>query len=726
MTERIKQFKNSSKDTDEVELGRLVGVFIDNRPIIISIISGCLVLGLLYAILATPIYRSDALIQVEQSAGSNILSSLSDVLPTGQPASTAETQLIQSRLVIGKTIDDLKLTTRIEEAHFPIFGKGLSRLFGNSGKAADEQVAISLFEVPEEFLNVSMELEIIDNTHYIIDVPQLGTFNGVVGKKLSEHGIDILISDINSETGKKFNITKQTFQKTLGDIQSNLSVNDKGKDSGILQVSYDGERIGQTNRVLTSITQNYLLQNIQRKSEEAEKSLKFLDEQLPIVRRSLDSAEDKLNQFRQENDSVDLSLEAKSVLDTIVSVESQLNELTFREAEISKLYTKEHPAYKALLEKRETLEKEKGNLGKRVEKLPKTQQEILRLTRDVESGQAVYMQMLNKQQELKINKASTVGNVRIVDQPMIQAYPVAPKKILIAAISIFLGIIIAVCTVIVKMLLHKGIENAEQLEGLGISVYASIPMSEWRSKIGFKRFKGATTSSEGILAVENPADLSIEAIRGLRTSLHFAMLEANNNIIMISGASPGIGKSFTCLNLAAVIAQSGKKVLLIDADMRRGRVHEALRLNNKNTGLSAYLAGLSEYGDVIKETGIENFSVITRGSNPPNPSELLMGSRWSQLLEQVNHDYDLVIVDTPPVLAVTDPVIIGRSAGTILLIAKFETNTIRDVEISYQRFERAGIDVRGVIINGVMKRASNYYSYGSYGEYGYHYGDKEN
>lgn len=720
MTERTKQTRQSSKENDEIEFSRLVGVFIDNRWLIFGITSLCVFFGIVYALLATPIYRSDALIQVEQSAGSNILSSLSDVLPTGQPESSAETQLLQSRLVIGKTIDDLDLTTRLEYDHFPVIGKGISRIFGDSNKTAKESLSIARFTVPSELLNVSMKLKVVDNNHYILDVPDVGKFDGTKGKVLSADGIELLVNDIDAEPGQAFNMTKWTIQKTVANILSNLSVSDKGKDSGILQVSYDAESEKEANLVLSSITQNYLLQNIERKSEEADKSLQFLEKQLPAERASLDENEDKLNKFRQENDSVDLSLEAKSVLDTMVSVESQLNQLTFREAEISKLYTVQHPAYKALLEKRVILEKEKANLSKRVEQLPKVQQEILRLTRDVESGQAVYMQMLNKQQELRINKASTVGNVRIVDNPLIQDYPVAPKKILILAISLFIGIIFSVCAVIVKLLLHKGIESAEQLDEIGVNVYASVPFSDWQSRNVQKRAKN-DNRPEGLLAINNPADLAIESIRGLRTSLHFAMLEAKNNVIMITGATPGIGKSFTSLNLAAVIAQQGKKVLVIDADMRKGHLHDAFGLTNKGTGLSAYLAGILDYDKVKSPTGIDNLTMIVRGSNPPNPSELLMGNRMTKLLEKAGAEFDLVIVDTPPVLVVTDAVIIGALAGTTLLVAKFETNTVKEVEICYQRFERVGVEVKGVIINGVMKRAANYYSYGSYAEYGYKY-----
>lgn len=175
-------------------------------------------------------------------------------------------------------------------------------------------------------------------------------------------------------------------------------------------------------------------------------------------------------------------MEAKSVLDQIVNVDNQLNELTFREAEVSQLYTKEHPTYKALMEKRQTLQEEKSKLNKRVSSMPSTQQEVLRLSRDVESGRAVYLQLLNRQQELNIAKSSAIGNVRIIDNAVTDPNPVRPKKTIIIVIGVVLGLIVSVVLVLFQVFLRRGIESPEQLEEIGINVYASIPISEWLTK----------------------------------------------------------------------------------------------------------------------------------------------------------------------------------------------------------------------------------------------------
>lgn len=714
--------KPENKDADEIDLSRLYGELIDHRKLIISVTAFFTLIALVYSLFSTPIYQADSLIQVEQKQANAILSNLSQMLPDSQPQSAPEITLLQSRMILGKTVDDLNLQAKIKQNYFPILGRGFSRLSGDKPGI----INVSRLYLPKTDDDIpELTLTVIDANKFTI---QTDSFEAEVkvGELFEKNNISLKVDEIQAKPGTSFTVEYLSKLKAINDLRDVLTVSDQGKDTGMLTLSLTGDDPVQIRKILDSISNNYLMQNIDRQAAQDAKSLEFLNRQLPQVRHDLDISEDKLNKYRQQKDSVDLSLEAKAVLDQIVNVDNQLNELTIRESEVSQHFTKEHPTYKALMEKRVTLLEEKAKLNKRVSAMPETQQEVLRLSRDVDSGRAVYMQLLNRQQELNIAKSSAIGNVRVIDEAVTQPRPVAPKKILIVIGGIIFGLIVSVAIIALRVFLRRGIESPEQLEVLGINVYASIPVSETFAKNitkGLKSNKKKSLEYDEFLAIQNPADLAIEAIRGLRTSLHFAMMEARNNILMISGASPNAGKTFVSSNLAAIISQTGKKVLFLDADLRKGYTHKLFNVSNEN-GLSDYLAGKVDIKNCVKQIKTAGFDFISRGMVPPNPAELLMHSRFQNLLSWASDYYDLVIVDTPPILAVTDAAIIGNYAGTTLLVARFEQNTVKEIEVSAKRFEQSGVMIKGCILNGVVKKASSYYGYG-YSHYGYSYSNKE-
>lgn len=714
--------KPENKDADEIDLSRLYGELIDHRKLIISVTAFFTLIALVYSLFSTPIYQADSLIQVEQKQANAILSNLSQMLPDSQPQSAPEITLLQSRMILGKTVDDLNLQAKIKQNYFPILGRGFSRLSGDKPGI----INVSRLYLPKTDDDIpELTLTVIDANKFTI---QTDSFEAEVkvGELFEKNNISIKVDEIQAKPGTSFTVEYLSKLKAINDLRDVLTVSDQGKDTGMLTLSLTGDDPVQIRKILDSISNNYLMQNIDRQAAQDAKSLEFLNRQLPQVRHDLDISEDKLNKYRQQKDSVDLSLEAKAVLDQIVNVDNQLNELTIRESEVSQHFTKEHPTYKALMEKRVTLLEEKAKLNKRVSAMPETQQEVLRLSRDVDSGRAVYMQLLNRQQELNIAKSSAIGNVRVIDEAVTQPRPVAPKKILIVIGGIIFGLIVSVAIIALRVFLRRGIESPEQLEVLGINVYASIPVSETFAKNitkGLKSNKKKSVEYDEFLAIQNPADLAIEAIRGLRTSLHFAMMEARNNILMISGASPNAGKTFVSSNLAAIISQTGKKVLFLDADLRKGYTHKLFNVSNEND-LSDYLAGKVDIKNCVKQIKTAGFDFISRGMVPPNPAELLMHSRFQNLLSWASDNYDLVIVDTPPILAVTDAAIIGNYAGTTLLVARFEQNTVKEIEVSAKRFEQSGVMIKGCILNGVVKKASSYYGYG-YSHYGYSYSNKE-
>jgi len=724
------QTHKTSIASDEIDLGKLFGVLLDAKWLIVGITAIFTVIGIAYALLATPIYKADSLVQVEQKSSgiSSILGGdMGDVFSQESPAAT-EIEIINSRMVLGATVDNLNLTIVATPYYFPIIGKGLARMLDTQSN-----IKVERFSVPQDLDEPASTITLTDNEEGLFtltDADDNVVLQGKVGQLVEKNGYRILISKLEGEPDAQFSIQKITKLDAILNLKKSLSVAESGKSSGMIALSIEGEDKAKIKRILNDIDNNYLMQNVQRSSAEAQNSLKFIQKNMPQIKAKLDKAETLLNNYRQKNQSVNLDLETKSKLDVMVSLESKLGELSFKESDISQKFTKDHPTYRSLLEQRQQLLKEKKDLEKQLENLPSTQREILRLMRDVKVNQAIYVQLLNKSQELNIIKASAVGNVRIIDGAVAHTKPVKPKKALIMVLATLLGGMFSVAFVLIKMAFHHGLENPDEIEEIGLPVYATIPKSEKEAAKTLrhhqhKHTQRSKTSSHHafLLAVDDPTDVSIEALRGLRTSLHFAMMEAKNNVLMFTGPSPCIGKSFVANNFAAVNAQLGQQVLLIDADMRKGYLGKTLGLKDSN-GLSDILSGKSEIVDMIKKTKIEGMDIISRGDIPPNPSELLMHHNFKLLLNYASIHYDLVIVDTPPILAVTDAAIVGRLAGAVMMVGAFGKTDLKEVEVARARLEQSNIEVKGFILNMIEKRASSGYGYG-YGYYNYEYKSKD-
>lgn len=720
----------SSGMADEIDLQKLWGLLVDHRWLIIGTTLIALFLGVAYGLLATPIYKADALLQVEDKQGGVPGFSELNELFTEESSADAEIQIIRSRMVLGDVIDQLHLDILIEPDRLPLIG-GLGApdpapefvpkpLFAGY-RDSETFVTVKHFRVPETLEGKAFTL-LEENGQPTLYLEDQKVGSAAVGSPIKSEDGSIQLEIGEWEYGEEpLSLMKQARADAVNKLRGRLSVSEQGKATGIIAMAITGPHKIRIRTILDSISENYLLQNIKRMSAEAQNSLDFLDEQLPEIKEKLTGAEEKLNAYRLKSESVDLSLETQSVLERLVAIEAKINELKIKESEVSARFTQEHPAYRTLIQQRGSLMQEKEELNKQIKALPETQQEVLRLMRDVEVNQEIYVGLLNKVQELRIMKAGTVGSVRIIDKALVQPEPVKPKKPLVAILAAMLGAMGSVGYVLVKAAFNRGIESPEQLEEQGISVYASIPLSEHQLKVdrleALKR-RRQKKSKEPIplLALSDPNDLAIEALRSLRTSLHFAMMEASNKVLMVSGPSPGVGKSFVTANLAAVLAQTGQKVVVIDADMRKGHMHRFFD-NMNDEGLSDYLSGQKEQEAVIQATKMENLAFIPRGQVPPNPSELLMHNRFKSLMESLSGQYDIVLVDTPPILAVTDAAIVGQLAGSSLIVTRFGVNSVKEVDITLTRFAQNNVEIKGAILNCMERRATNEYGYYAY-EYG--------
>jgi tyrosine-protein kinase Etk/Wzc len=719
-----------SGQDDEIDLLALLGTLWDGRWLIIGVTLAFAVFGVAYALLKTPIYQANALIQVEDKQGGLPgMENLSGLLESPSNAET-EIQLIKSRRVLGKVVDNLNLDIVVTPNYFPVVGEAIARRFsGEPGEVAAPLLGTEYAWGGETLSVTRMEtsgradsfiLKVTDSGWELLDEDRQLLLEGQVNERAENTHYALMVTELSARPGTLFHITKRSDYGAVNQLQKDISASEKGKGSGIIALTYEHRDPKMAKQVLDEVGKNYVRQNVERSSAEAAQSLDFLRSKLPSVKKDLEEAEKKLNEYQVSAESIDITAEGTTLLEQIVELETRISELEIQRAEIEQRFQPTHPRYKAWASQMAELKQRRAELDRRIGDLPATQQELVRLRRDVEVGNEIYLQMLSNIQQLDIARAGTVGNVRVVDEAAVNtAEPVKPKRSLIVMVAILLGGMVGVGMVLLRAAFNRGVENPEVIERLGLPVYASIPLSDTQSELMKEKNRAKLRNKDrtsGLLAIANPADLAIESLRSLRTSLHFGMMDASNNVLMISGPSPGVGKTFVSVNLAAVMAKAEQRVLLVDADMRRGFSHDVFRVRNES-GLSDLLAGKASLEDVIQSSDLDNLHFLSRGTIPPNPSELLMGKRFDEFMAEVASNYDLVIIDTPPILAVTDAAVVGKHAGTTMLVSRFGMNSAKEIELTKRRFEQNGIDVKGVIFNAVVKKASAY----GYGYYAYEY-----
>lgn len=714
---------------DTIDLKELFFSLIAQWKLITICILLSLIAALLYLRITPDTYNVDALVQVEDNKGASaaLLGDLSNMIEQKSPAQ-AEIEILKSRLVLGSVINLLNLDLVISGTEDSIWNRLLknhnydiqyttkSVLFKDNEQSFD----VRQFDIPNYFKNKNLLLSFDDNKYNLTDAET----NEIIftaplnqtSQIQSRYGlwkVAIYSKDLLDST---YNIKKLTLPAAVQRILNNYSVAEKGKMTGVLGLNYQGYDKQHITQVLNAILAAYSQQNIERRSAESAQTLKFLDEQLPELSQQLDQVEREFNQFRQQYNTVDLTKESELYLTQSIALETQKAELELKVAEASARYTEEHPVMEQMNAQLSAINSKIAALSNTLKQLPDLQRRYLQLYREVEVKQQLYTGLLNTYQQLRIAKAGEIGNVRIVDTAVEPIEPIKPKKLQIIILSIFLGGFLGTLLALLRNMMRSGIKDSAQIEReLDLPVYATVPRSPLQeSRVNLLKKK----KSIPILAVKDSSDIAIESLRSMRTAIHFALSNAKNNIIALSGPAPEIGKSFITTNLATILAQGGSRVLVIDGDLRRGYLNKYFN-KEVQPGLSELLNHQNSYEDVVQNSQVDNLFFVTRGKSPVNPSELLSTDKFKVFLEQASASFDYVLIDTPPILAVTDGIIIAQYAGVNLLIARHGKTQIKELEITVTRFEQANVKVNGVILNDVQKGPGNGYGYGYNYAYAY-------
>ncbi|NPT36160.1 polysaccharide biosynthesis tyrosine autokinase [Paraburkholderia xenovorans] len=728
-----------SRDEDEIDIRALIDVIFKNKKLIATVTIVCMVFGVMYAFLATPIYRGDITVQVEDNsdlagaAAGNLMSGLTSLFDI-KSTDDGEMQILDSRLVTANMVDELHLYIDAKPKYFPLFGAFIAKhrnslshpgIFGLGGYAwGSETIGVDQFDVPREFEEDKFSVTAIGNNRYRLSGSDLDAdVTGEVGVPLAVNTpsgqVKLLVSQLNASENAKFELKRYSRIQVLEQLRKDLVISEMGKDqSGVIGVTYDDEDPVRAATVLNRIAENYVAQNADRKAAAAEKSLVFLKSQLPEIEHTLRLAEDRLNVYQNHHKVVDLSEQAKAVLGQAVEAQSSLFQLEQKRKELATIYSAQYPAVLALDQQIAAARAHIDNFNESIQRLPDDQQNIVRLNRDVTVQTSLYVGLLNSVQQLQLATASKIGNVRVIDRALVADKPTKPKKALVIFLATVIGLFGGVGFALARSTLFGGLTDPVDIErDLSLDVIATIPLSDTQRQLTRVRERGGRRGPS-ILALARPQEPAVEAIRSLCTALQFALLEnPKNNVILMTGPSVGIGKSFTSANLATLLGMSKKRVLLMDVDLRRGHLAAEFGVSGK-VGLSNVLRDDMPLDAAIIKDVSRNVDLLATGPLMAQPVELLSSGGIANILAEVSSQYDIVLLDAPPVLPVTDATVFAPFAGIVLLAARSGMTSGGELLESAKRIERVGAKITGIVFNG-FRPSLRSAQYGDYGGYAY-------
>lgn len=736
------------KNNDDIDLMALVLVLLRGWKIIALMAILGLLLGLLYTRYVNPIYKSDALIQIEENTqGIEALGeSISELVGAEVSKAETEAELIRSRMILEPVVELLHLRIKLTDPNIGHLDRIKSNRTHTQLNTPDDVsldtengiVKIRQFDVSPAYLNQPFTLT-KSATGFVLS-NGFDEFKGQLGQAHQFKGLDgqinITVTELPAD-GYPINISKQTIKAATDAINGALSVEEKGQKTGIIQLSMTGPNQEQITTILNQIVRSYVDQNQSRGSEETTKTLAFMETQIPLLKEKLETSEALFNDFRKKYGTIDVGKEAELLLNEKSRIDEQLNELKLKKADLTTYYTEEHPLVIQINEQLKVLNNRTREIDNTIAGLPEIQREFLKLSEDTAINREIYLTLLKNYEQLKIVKAGQIGYARIIDSPTSTFNAIAPNKLQILMLTTLIGMMFGVMLVLLKNLIRNVVKDPEHLEvTTGIPVIATIPRSPLLSRLSKKK-----NTTPRMLAHVDHSSLSYEAIKSLRTNLMFGMpmgtaVGQPAQVILITGESPGVGKSFIAANLSEVFAQLNKKVLVIDGDMRLGELHKMFNMS-QHDGLADYLLqdkkhfspidGTRSDSEVpslgvesfIHSTGMELIDFIPRGRQPHNPTSLLIGEKFDHLMAELKTQYDYIVIDSPPILAASDAMVLAQHADKVLIVTKFNHSIEGQLVYAIKQMNKANVQVDGIILNDIQQGLMDKYSY----HYHYAYGD---
>jgi len=750
--------QNKTLIHNEISLIEIIYTIKKHRTLILIIIFFSLILSLTYNYLKSSVYQSHGTIMIEDTSSSTDIFDMGMGLEKNYIEN--EIEILRSRTTSERAIR--KLLDEGYKNNLYILGKKgvgnkVKNLFYNNKRSNNNTIiSDSLFNIVTNNLRQRTTVSHIRNT----DILKISV------KSYDPHEATLLVNtlidvykeiDLEWATGEMFNL--KTFLKE----QIELKENDLSKSERLLRNFQEEETIFTLDDKSQLLLENLIDSESNLYNSKAQSSI--LDERIKYIQNQLSSEEKKLaenitdtindrlialkneiaikeaelissiNQQGEDHTVVvqlknkikklkeKLGIETRSFINKGISVTDPIK---FRQSLMDSLITIKSTV--AILEAKEIeylkLVKEYEN---QLSDLPEKVLKFARLTRNLNIDTETYSLMRQKLEEARINEASKIGKVRIVDAAYPNLEKVEPKEILNLVIGLILGGLISLFLIALIEYLDNTINSIDEIDKRGLTLLALIPSignphNKNKKSIKYqKKLGNAEKIQRRMVTLEDPKSPVSEAYRTLRTSLMYSNKQ-ENNVILVSSPGPGEGKTTTIVNLAMTYANLGKKTILLDCDLRKPVTHKIFSID-KEPGISKYLSGIeNDISKIIRPSEIENLSTITCGIVPPNPSEILSSKNMENLIEDLKNKFDIILIDSPPLLAVTDAFVCMKHVNQFIMVVRFGKTEKGGLDRSIDQLRQTNSPLTGVILNDVNE--SNSYGKGYYyNYYQYYYAD---
>ncbi|NVI05887.1 polysaccharide biosynthesis tyrosine autokinase [Paraburkholderia youngii] len=709
-----------------------------------------LTLAVAYLLITTPIYSADVIVRVDPPEPNALGLALQnqDLLPPPTPSSVTEMAVMESRSVLQPVIDQFRFDISVKPHKLPVLGD-IAEKFSTPGQPSapwlglksyawgGERVQIAALDVPRELEEEKLTLTALDNGGFELHGPSGELLaSGTVGMPVKQNGVSMLVKELAARPGTKFEVIRWNDLDAIKRFESLIKIGDKVKDSGLLQIQYRDKSPDKAAAVANALGQQYLASAVASRQSNDTQTLAFINGELPRLLADLRKAEEALKSFRSNSQSMQPTNEAQAYLQGGLDLDKQIATLQLQRTQMLERYTPQSRWVQNIDEQLAQLKEAKAKFSDHFNGMPASERESVDLIRAQKVAETVYLGMVQKAEQLQVRRASTTGGAHILDPAMRPHMPVMPQPVLVLGGGLVLGILSGVVLVFMRRHVMIGVTDPRYVERqMSVPVFGEILFSHQQvlldrdATAGRKSLPPATGRAHPplqkslheiqldtgipnrILAARFPHDASVEALRSVRTAVTRDLAHARNNIVMVIGPTPSAGKSFVAANLAILHAEVGQRVVLIDADMRRGHLASLFNESNRG-GLSEVLAERLPLRNALRSTRIEGLTFLSCGARPENPAALLMKPRLKDVLERLSSQFDLVIIDTPPFLAVTDASIVANEAGASLLVLRSGMQSEEEIADTIRKVERAEGRIAGAVFNGIpLRRSTKNYGY---------------